>query len=642
MDDNFKKNIQEAIKAELQKEGVFDVGRAAMGHMRLSGINKQLKKSGQKIEKEWGKAKKVAEKKAAKMSKSKYGPVAQHGNQVTKNISALDQAMASALKNLGNISSMGAQDPEAISFNQGYEAWLRHLGIDPIRLAKGPGNEYGRVSNEYRVLLSLGIDPMKIDYKDFDKEIQKHLTQESDNPLADWIKTLKRLGREPEAQKLEAELGHENIANAGNASSTPGKQKPGRRNQNQRAAEPPEWVDQFDRDEAQNAKAPVASQAQPGLSSTLPSPQIPEPSTEEAFDVPNVSTDELKEKGLDFLAGKIGKWASNKVGLGDEGTKIAADVAKYAFDKFVKNHRSAFRSPEQKAKAIEKAQEVARRAAEEALKNKEISRQFSQSQSRREKKRSEEAQKNQRFNDVDMALQKKQNQRMRPMNDYAQKQEPEMSIRSSGDKQSLPQMELPPTRVAGQISPTIPHPPPSNPGQQRVSSPTIPASAPNNPPEEGSVPPRMADFFGFAPNGEVEERETAPFDLKRKKNMTPEETDQRFEDLQSDEDLDALKNDQPKMSDFFDVDKNGKVEEKQPAPLKPKKPRPGMEISKIASSLAKKPVSSHINDKGERQVGIAPSESPTGEGESGTFQAQDKTYKPKKKKKSSPSARRKK
>ena len=174
-----KNIIKEAIQAELQKEGVFDavtdpvagafnaamdIPRGMAGSLKLSGVNSKIKRSTKRMKEDWTKTKKYADKKATKMMKSRNPSVAQQGTQVKQNVDSVDRAMITALNKMQDISNLGAQNPEAIKRVSGFEDWLKNkLGISPIRLSKGPGNEYGRFAGIYNQMLQAGIDPMTVD-----------------------------------------------------------------------------------------------------------------------------------------------------------------------------------------------------------------------------------------------------------------------------------------------------------------------------------------------------------------------------------------------------------------------------------------------------------------------------------------------
>lgn len=140
--------------------------------------------------------------------------------------------------------------------------------------------------------------------------------------------------------------------------------------------------------------------------------------------------------------------------------------------------------------------------------------------------------------------------------------------------------------------------------------------------------------------------------FERKLDLPPRLKPQKEKELSSEEAEKQLP--LPSFADMFGVNDEGQVfdkEEESPIPLTKKKPKksPGMAISDIVKNLGKqkrrkKSLPVKKNDEGEIQIGQAPSEDPQGVGSSGTYQAKDKRFEKKSKKKSEgrPSARAKK
>lgn len=192
--DHSKSIIKEAIQSELQKEGIFDqyiadpiagvasgianIPRGMAGSMRLGGINKKIKRSTGRMKKDWQKTKQYATKKAVKMSKSKNPSVAQSGDQVKQNIDAVDRAMETALNKMQDVANMGAQNPKASKVEPDFEAWLRKFGINPVRLSKGPGNEYGRFANIFRDMIMAGINPNEVSPSEAEKLMDEYRSRQ--------------------------------------------------------------------------------------------------------------------------------------------------------------------------------------------------------------------------------------------------------------------------------------------------------------------------------------------------------------------------------------------------------------------------------------------------------------------------------
>lgn len=193
---NSKKIIQEALKAELKNEGFFDqyvsdpisglaqgianVPRGIAGQIKLGQVNSKLKKTSERMKKDWDQAMQYADAKSDKMIASKNPNVARYGQQVKRNFQSLDGIMNQSLNKLGSLAAVGADNdaglpsPSASKFpdleEKGYRKWIRgSFGEDPNNLsAKSKQYMFGI----YLDLLKKGVDPTQYDGKELFRKIQ--------------------------------------------------------------------------------------------------------------------------------------------------------------------------------------------------------------------------------------------------------------------------------------------------------------------------------------------------------------------------------------------------------------------------------------------------------------------------------------
>lgn len=183
-----KKVFQEAIKAELLNEGFFDqkiadpisgiaqgianVPRAIAGQVRLGQVNSKLKKTTNRMQKDWQQAREYAGQKSEKMKNSKNQQVARFGHQIDRNFQNLDATMNQAFQQLENLAALGSDTnmgafPPVEKYskdgtaNFGFEKWIKSSGADPKALKKG--NMYGNFLFAYMAMLQKGIDPSQIE-----------------------------------------------------------------------------------------------------------------------------------------------------------------------------------------------------------------------------------------------------------------------------------------------------------------------------------------------------------------------------------------------------------------------------------------------------------------------------------------------
>lgn len=194
-----KKIIQEAIKAELDKEllseapmGVFDAPSRAVGavgnmfaniggQMKLGAINKQLDRTAQRIEVDWKKAEDIATKLATKMQSSRNPNIKNSGAQAAKNIGSAGADIRNATGKLRSIAGQGADkgntteagednDPnfqtkmKKDEYGLDYmetpvERWVNSFGGNYQDLGKTKRNHMNQLFMELR---SAGIDPFAV------------------------------------------------------------------------------------------------------------------------------------------------------------------------------------------------------------------------------------------------------------------------------------------------------------------------------------------------------------------------------------------------------------------------------------------------------------------------------------------------
>lgn len=377
MNKKLKENIQRALRAELQKEGIFDVVRAGVGHYRLSGINSKIRKSSERLKKDWGKTKKYTEEKAEKMVSSKHQPVAEMGNNVKKNMTALDRAMQGTLEKLGSVVKAGASvSIPSFATEANFETWLENLGISKTRLSKGPGAEYGRIANAFIGLTrSIGDKVMTLPHEEYDK-----ILVSKNKSLGDLIRAYSesQFGYEMKDEEIEEFIAAKNAAK--NVRRSKGKLA-----RNAAADEATEDATY----EAKNAakeeleqggsgakfgvqqlgkggfKKKPRSIVSPGPAvqktpNTIPTPPVGEPATPEP-------ESDIAGKIKHGAVSAVGKWASDMIGGGVEGEAFLSALTQLLYDGFVKKKESKqghALTPEQKEEARRHAEQQAQKVVD--------------------------------------------------------------------------------------------------------------------------------------------------------------------------------------------------------------------------------------------------------------------------------------
>lgn len=194
-----KKIIENAIKAELNKELVFSEGPAGQifdapsraigavgnmfsnigGQMRLGAINKQLDRVSNRIDKDWDEAEEIVTKLATKMSQARNPQVKQKAQAVAQNINSASTDIKNATGKLKAIAQAGADaDPngsssidsklgiKSVKDKYGFtttesavDRWIRSFGGDLRKMSKP---EQGKMQKMFMDLVSAGIDPFEV------------------------------------------------------------------------------------------------------------------------------------------------------------------------------------------------------------------------------------------------------------------------------------------------------------------------------------------------------------------------------------------------------------------------------------------------------------------------------------------------
>lgn len=171
MDKKIKQNIQEALQAELRKEGIWDkyvadpisgfaqgvanIPRGIYGQMQLGSVNKKMERATQRIGKEWDEAERHALEKAKTMQNSKNQQVSSMGMEVQKNVELIDRAVQGTLQKLARFNKLGAQTKGAGQTSQ-FNDFLEKIGFDMEHMSKAA---YERMFETFLDLVSRGIDP---------------------------------------------------------------------------------------------------------------------------------------------------------------------------------------------------------------------------------------------------------------------------------------------------------------------------------------------------------------------------------------------------------------------------------------------------------------------------------------------------